>query len=564
MSSITFPKFENFEKKRGQHRLSPCFSAMKELFGLEMRLKRDVDLELLEHILVHVREDDGRVRLTVRELCQLLHGDLGGRVACGADAQRDEHLVGVQARVVVAEVFDLQMLDRLDDVGRDERDVLRDAAKVLERIEQAGGARAEQGGGLAGDDRAVGHLDGDGGRTGLLGAFERRAHDRAVIRCQTELVEQQLLPLRLDRGAQTAQLRAGGGVVAAQNFLFGGGAADIVVADAVARHVHAHVRGALVRRAAVDALEHGVEHGENLHVAVVVDGRHAVGLEVEGIDHVHVVQIDGRGLVGEVHGVAQRQVPDRERLEFGITRAHAALVLVVELAQAGGHLAAAGAGRSHDDEAARRLDVVVAAEAVVADDARDVGRVVRNDVVAVYADAERLEPVLEFLRRRLTAVVRDDDAADIEPAALKGVDQAQRVVVIGDAEVAAALAALDVVGRDGDDDLCLVAHLHKHAHLAVGGKARQHARRVVVVEELAAKFQIQLAAELTDALADLFRLHPEVFIVVKADCLHRCSSPLLHAIKQTLILQHSPRSGNGKMPNPVKFYCRADSPFLYS
>ena len=52
---------------------------MKELFGLEMRLKRDVDLELLEHILVHVREDDGRVRLTVRELCQLLHGDLGHR-----------------------------------------------------------------------------------------------------------------------------------------------------------------------------------------------------------------------------------------------------------------------------------------------------------------------------------------------------------------------------------------------------------------------------------------------------------------------------------------------------
>ena len=113
---------------------------MKELFGLEMRLERDVHLKLLEHVFVHVREDDGRMRLTVRELCQLLHGDLGGRVACGTDAQRDEHLIGVQARVVVAEVFDLQVLDRLDDVGRDERDVLRDAAKVLERIEQAGRA----------------------------------------------------------------------------------------------------------------------------------------------------------------------------------------------------------------------------------------------------------------------------------------------------------------------------------------------------------------------------------------------------------------------------------------
>ena len=141
---------------------------MKELLGLEARLERDVHLELFEHVFVHVREDDGRVRLAVRELFELLHGDLGGRVAHGADAQRHEHLVGVQARVVVAQMLDLQVLDRLDDLGRDERDVLRDAAEVFERVEQAGRARAEQGRGLAGDDRAVGHLDGDGGGAGLL------------------------------------------------------------------------------------------------------------------------------------------------------------------------------------------------------------------------------------------------------------------------------------------------------------------------------------------------------------------------------------------------------------
>ena len=77
--------------------------------------------------------------------------------------------------------------------------------------------------------------------------------------------------------------------------------------------------------------------------------------------------------------------------------------------------------------------------AVVADDARDVGRVVRDDVVPVHADAERLEPALELLGRGLAAVVRDDDAADVQPAALERVDQAQGVVVIGDAEIAAAL-----------------------------------------------------------------------------------------------------------------------------
>ena len=182
----------------------------------------------------------------------------------------------------------------------------------------------------------------------------------------------------------------------------------------------------------------------------------------------------------------------------------------------------------------------------------------------VHADAERLEPALELLGRGLAAVVRDDDAADIQSAALKRVDQAQGVVVIGDAEIAAALVALDIVGRDGDDDLRVVLHLHEHAHLAVGGEARQHARRVVVVKEFAAELQIQLAAELTDALADLFRLHPEVFVVVKADRLHRSFSPLFQAIKQTYILQHSIRSGNGKMSDPVKIYCGADSLFFYS
>ena len=254
------------------------------------------------------------------------------------------------------------------------------------------------------------------------------------------------------------------------------------------------------------AIEYRVSK-QSHHVPVVVHRGLPIGLEVEGVDHVHVVEVDGRGLVGEVHGVAQRQVPDRERLKLGVARAHAALVLVIELAQARGHLAATGAGRGHDDEATRRLDVVVAAEAVVADDARDVGRVVRDDVVPVHADAERLEPALELFRRGLAAVVRDDDAADVQPAALECVDQAQGVVVVGDAEVAAALVALDIIRRDGDDDLRLVAHLHEHAHLAVGGEARQHARCVVVVKEFAAELQIQLAAEERDALADVFGLH---------------------------------------------------------
>ncbi|MPM53669.1 hypothetical protein SDC9_100438 [bioreactor metagenome] len=47
--------------------------------------------------------------------------------------------------------------------------------------------------------------------------------------------------------------------------------------------------------------------------------------------------------------MAQRQVPDGECLELGVARAYSALVLMIELGEAGGHFAAAGAGRRDDD-----------------------------------------------------------------------------------------------------------------------------------------------------------------------------------------------------------------------
>jgi hypothetical protein len=43
---------------------------------------------------------------------------------------------------------------------------------------------------------------------------------------------------------------------------------------------------------------------------------------------------------------------------------------------------------------------------------------------------------------------------------------------------------------------------------------------MVVVKELAAELQVQLAAELVDALADLLGLGGEVFLIVKTDVGH--------------------------------------------
>ena len=71
-----------------------------------------------------------------------------------------------------------------------------------------------------------------------------------------------------------------------------------------------------------------------------------------------------------------------------------------------------------------------------------------------------------------------------------------------------------------DDDLHLVAEGPEHLHLAVGLEAGQDPGRVIVVEELAAEFQIELAAEGVDPLADVLGLEPHVLVVVKTDPLH--------------------------------------------
>ena len=96
---------------------------------------------------------------------------------------------------------------------------------------------------------------------------------------------------------------------------------------------------------------------------------------MEGVDHIDVVQIDGGGFIRDVDGMLERQVPDRESLELGVAGLHAAQVFVIELREADGHFAATRPRRSHDDERARGLDILVAAVALL-----------RNDLLRVVRD----------------------------------------------------------------------------------------------------------------------------------------------------------------------------------
>ena len=140
-----------------------------------------------------------------------------------------------------------------------------------------------------------------------------------------------------------------------------------------------------------------------------------------------------------------------------------------------------------------------------------------DGIVAVYLDAEGLQTGLEGVGGGLAGVLGDHHAAHQQTAAPEDIDQPQHVAVVCNAQVAPDLVFLNVPGVDGDDNLCLVPQLLQHAQLAVRLEAGQHPGGVVVVKQLSAEFQIQLAPELGNPVPDVLGLHLKIALVVKTD-----------------------------------------------
>ena len=118
-------------------------------------------------------------------------------------------------------------------------------------------------------------------------------------------------------------------VIAAYYLLLCGVAAHLVVVDTESHHIDAHIGRRFVRIVPVNALEQGVEHRKYLYVAIIIDSRLSIRVEMEGVDHIDIVEIGGSGLVSDVHRVLQRQAPHRERFKLGISGFDASLMLVV-------------------------------------------------------------------------------------------------------------------------------------------------------------------------------------------------------------------------------------------
>ena len=308
---------------------------------------------------------------------------------------------------------------------------------------------------------------------------------------------------------------AKGVIITADNFVVGSLSDGGVIKNAVARHVYAHIGRRFIGTFAAYFLKHGRKHGENFDISVIVYGGYAVVFKVVRVNHVNVVKVGGCRFVGDVDGVAKRQIPYRKGFKLGISRFYSAHMVVINLAKAGGHFSATGTGSGNDYKGTRGFDIFVFAIAVFAYDICNIAGVAGDRIMTINLYAKGFKALFKHVGRRLVAKAVYNNASDIKAKASKSVDKAQNVNVVGYSQIAANLVFFDIGGVDGDNYFGLILKLDKHTNFTIGFKAGQYSCGMVIVKKLTAKLKIQLAAELRYAFTDMLRLHFYIFIVVK-------------------------------------------------
>ena len=456
------------------------------------------------------------MHLATVELRELFESAAAVLIVSAQHRQRHKNLVGMQARIVTAEIVEFGVLYRLYHFLRYELHRVFYTGKMLHRIQNQGCARPQQCACLGCDNGSVGKFDGRTRHLAALGALARGRHTPAIRHIYLCLLEQKSNLVDLGIGTLAYCQTVEGGEIAAYNLVLGRIAAHIVVADAESDHIHPHICRRFIWIIAIYAFEQSVEHRENLYIAVVIDGSLAVGFKVEGVYHIHIVEVGRSSLIGDIDRVLQREAPYGEGLELGITGLDAAFMLVVELAQTYSHLAASGAGSGDNHQRTRSLDIVVVPEALVGGNKPHIGRIALDGVMIVSGNAHAFEARAIGVGAHLSVVVRDYDGTNQEPAFLEFLAQTEHVHVVGYPEVITNFVFLYIKRADYNDNLGAVAQLTEHSQLDIRFEPGQHAAGMMVVEELSSEFKIEFVAELSNALLYMFGLNLKIFIVVES------------------------------------------------
>ena len=106
------------------------------LLNFLYRVASETDSELLEDLVVYLAEHHCRMHLASLEFRKLVKSLLTVFVLYAEERKRYEHFVCVQTWVVAVEILNLCLLDRGDQLFRNELHVMWDSCKMLERVKE--------------------------------------------------------------------------------------------------------------------------------------------------------------------------------------------------------------------------------------------------------------------------------------------------------------------------------------------------------------------------------------------------------------------------------------------
>ena len=175
---------------------------------------------------------------------------------------------------------------------------------------------------------------------------------------------------------------------------------------------------------------------------------------MEGVNHNHILEIYCCCLIGNIDRMFQRNVPDWKGFELWIACRPTPLVLVIELAEAGGQFTTIRSWRRHDNNLLCRFDVRILAIAFLANNCLYVGRVAFCLPMDINLDSPPFQFMYKDFSRGLVIVSCDNYRVYLEFITSKVINQPEHFHIIGDAKVSTDFILFNIS--------CIEANHHFH------------------------------------------------------------------------------------------------------
>ena len=143
-------------------------------------------------------------------------------------------------------------------------------------------------------------LDSRSGNAQLFGSLFAGNSDFSVIRGNFCLFHQKFNLKYLIVRAFIPDSPVQGIIVTADNFHPGGFTADLIINDTVSCHVDTHVGWGFIGVGTVDSFKNCIQHRENFNIPVVIYSSFPIGFQMEGVNHVDIIQICRCSLVCQI------------------------------------------------------------------------------------------------------------------------------------------------------------------------------------------------------------------------------------------------------------------------